>query len=94
MRGYVWKATEFNAGAVKEDATRLGEVLERQDAHGEEAMMAGILFNRGDRWIREMAKLYKATYGRGPAKAVRRHSRISWYVPLTVTNTFAVLTLS
>ena len=31
---------------------RLGEVLERQDAHGGEIVMAGILENRGDRWIR------------------------------------------
>ena len=69
------EATEVNAGGIKEDATRLGEVLERQDAHGGETMMAGIFFNRSYRWIRELARLYKATYGKDLAKAVRRHFR-------------------
>ena len=69
------EATEVNADGVKKDATRLGDVLERKDARGGETMMVEILVNRSDRWIREMARLYKATYGRDLAKAVRRHSK-------------------
>ena len=69
------ESEEIKIDSVKEDVRRLGEVMERKDARGGETIMIEILVNRSDRWIKEMAGQYKATYQRDLAKAVMRHSK-------------------
>ena len=69
------ESEEVKIDGVREDVRRLGEVMERKDARGGETIMIEILVNRSDRWIREMAGQYKATYQRDLAKAVMRHSK-------------------
>lgn len=61
---------------VKEDVRRLGEILERMDGRGGgETLMIGIIVNRSDAWIREMAITYRNVHGRDLPKAIMRHSK-------------------
>lgn len=60
--------------ALRDDVARLGTILER-DASGGETEMVGIIVNRSDRWLRELAALYHQVYDRDLAKAIIRHSK-------------------
>lgn len=59
---------------IREDVTRLGTILERSSSGGETEMM-GIIVNRSDLWLREVAALYRQVYERDLAKAIMKHSK-------------------
>jgi len=59
---------------IRDDVFWLGSILERSSGGGETEMV-GIIVNRSDRWLREVAGLYRQEYGRDLAKAIMRHSK-------------------
>ncbi|KAF8534221.1 hypothetical protein BDD12DRAFT_861546 [Trichophaea hybrida] len=59
---------------IREDVTRLGNILERGSSGGETEMV-GIIVTRSDRWLREMAAIYRQVYDRDLAKAIIKHSK-------------------
>jgi hypothetical protein len=63
------------AEGIREDVARLGSILERGSAGGGETEMVGIIVNRSDRWLREVAALYRQIYDKDLAKAIMRHSK-------------------
>lgn len=64
----------LDEAGIREDVARLGTILER-GATGGETEMVGIIVTRSDRWLREMAALYRQVYERDLAKAIIKHSK-------------------
>lgn len=60
--------------AVKVDVARLGNILESGRSGGETELVE-IIVSRSERWLKDVAAVYRATYNRGLDRAVMKHSK-------------------
>lgn len=59
---------------VRQDVARLGKILEERMEGGETEMIE-ILVSRSNRWLKEVARMYRRVYERDLAKAIMKRSK-------------------